>query len=1166
MKKFYRLYRRAAMLFITVVTLSTWLSADGQTAAGGKLVNLQYKNLSKKALMDVIAKQTGYEFQYNNEIVDDKALASVSYKGPITEQVLHRLLGEEYDYKISGNKIFIVARKQGGDGKREGSNTSSTIQEGNTSATVSATGIVTDDKGTPLPGATVILQGTKRGTSTDESGAFLLKNVPVNSNIEVSFTGFTKRIFKVFLSNTNLTIPLSPAIGELNGIEISTGYQKIAKERATGSFDFIDNKLLNRSVSSDVLSRLNGVASGVYFNTNPVGNDPAISIRGRSTIFANTTPLIVLDNFPYDGDVNNINPNDIESISILKDAAAASIWGVRAGNGVIVITTKKGNNNQAPRVTFNSNITLSPKPNLWSIPQLSSAQYIDVEKFLYSNGYYSGNLQFNPTAIESPVVDILEKREQGLISAKDSADILGQLAKTDIRNELSKYFYTTAVHQQYNININGGAENSQYYYSVGYDKDIASIVPNKNNRITLNARNGFDFFNKKLNIASDIFYNKTQSYQNGGGYSPAYPYESLKDASGNNIPVYVDYRKSFIDTAGQGYLLNWNYVPLDELHNRNNATKSSEYKINLTATYKITRDLNASVNYQYTSGTSENVVNLDTSTYTARNLINSFSQVDYASGTVVRPVPLGNIVSYILNSYAVNYTRGQLNYNKLKGKNFISAIAGIEVRNFHSQGNTYTLYGYNPETASTVNVDYATQFPTFVSGSTVNIPGGPTSSYTIDNVVSYYGNASYSYNNKYTLFASARKDESNLFGVKANQKGVPLWSVGFSWELSKENIFKDIHNFPRVKIKLTDGYNGNIFKSLSALTTARVYDANTLNIFRTPYEEIQNPPNPSLKWEKVNIKNIGLQLTTTNNRLSAGIEMFSKKGTDLIGQSPVAPQTGFVQYTGNYSSVLTKGIDLNITAVITTGKLSWSSTLLLSYLKDKILINHANQGANQYYVTQNYENPIQGKPYSAILSYRSGMLDNAGNPQGYLSGKLTEDYAAILNSTDINELIYNGSATPTTYGSLINTLTYHALELSFNLAYQGGYFFRRGSYTLGSSSLQADFDKAWRKPSDEERTIVPSLLYPIDGNRNVFFRGSDKLVERGDNIRLKDVQASYTVPLKRGLPTLQAYIYINNINFLLYTANKQHIDPDFSSGGYSLKTPIAYSLGLKCIF
>src|SRR5690606_17876477 len=258
-----------------------------------------------------------------------------------------------------------------------------------------------------------------------------------------------------------LRVQLVSSRSELEEVIINTGYQQIATERAAGAFEFVGNDELSEAVGSDIIDRLEGNSS-VFFDRRDAR---ALSIRGRSTIMADASPLIVLDNFPYDGDISQINPNDIESVTILKDASAASIWGVRAGNGVIVITTKKGRRNRPGKLELSTNLTYREKPDIYYQPFMSSADFIEVEQFLYEQGFYNSTLRNTRYPIVSPVVEVLAREPNE--SELDS--LLKQLRAVDVRDDLNQYFLRPTWSQQHGLNYRGGTDKHDYIFSVGWD-------------------------------------------------------------------------------------------------------------------------------------------------------------------------------------------------------------------------------------------------------------------------------------------------------------------------------------------------------------------------------------------------------------------------------------------------------------------------------------------------------------------------------------------------------------------------------------------------------------------------------------------------------------------------------------------------------------------------
>jgi TonB-linked SusC/RagA family outer membrane protein len=1045
-------------------------------------------------------------------------------------------------------------------------------------STVKLTGSVIDSStNKALYGATVYIKSSGIKTSTNQDGEFTLISNVTKGILIVTYLGYkTSQIPFNSINNAPYKVILSTDQGVLNEVSIvSTGYQDLPQEQATGSFDQIDNKLLNRSVSTNILDRLDGVTSGLIFNKNAgnYSNQSAITIRGNSTINANPSPLIVVDNFPYDGDLSSINPNDVASITVLKDAAAAAIWGAFSGNGVIVITTKKGKYNQGPKVEINSNITVSAKPNLFNAPRLSSAHYIAVEKYLFAQGNYDYNLTSTAYPGVSPIIDMLDQRRRGLISAADSAKIVNQYTGQDTRNDESKYLYRNAVNQQYDFNISGGGNNNVYYFSAGFDKNLTDVTRNDFNRVSISGSNTYTFLNKKLELSTAIYYNKNITYNNGiTSIATPYPYLQLRNANGNAAIPY-EYRQGYIDTAGHGNLLDWNYRPLEELNLNNNTTTLNEYRINTSLRYQIVTGLNASVQYQFDQGNSDQENLYDPESFYVRDYINQFTQYDPTTNTYTNPVPLGGMLDKAIQTTTSQDFRGQLNYTHTWNEiHNLSALAGYEVRDLNTNYATSRLYGYS-DLGSSSSMDYSTYYSLMPSGNVSPIFSNISQLGTTNRFLSYFSNLAYTFKDRYILSASARKDESNLFGVATNQKGIPLWSVGGSWEADKE-AFYHISWLPYLRLRLTNGYQGNVDNALSSLTTA---EAGANNIYNAPYNILLNPPNPSLRWERVNTTNFGADFTV-KKFLTGSIDYYVKRATDLIGTSLVDPTTGVSRFTGNSADMTGRGVDVVLKSTNINGRFRWNTTFLFSYTKDKItkyLLKPATV-ADEMSLT----NPVVGNPLYSLYAFKWGGLDNAGDPQVYLDGKLSKDYGSIYNSTNLSNLEYVGPATPTKFGSLRNDFSWKQFSLSVNITYKLGYYFRRPSINysqLFSDSPNsaympdAEFSNRWQNPGDQSRTNVPAMIYPDNPLRDQAYQYSSILIDNADNIRLQDISLGYDIGKKQfpKLPfsNIRIYAYINNIA-ILWKANKDGIDPDYLPNGSAMiyPNPRTYSLGLKVGF
>ncbi|RLJ77371.1 SusC/RagA family TonB-linked outer membrane protein [Pedobacter alluvionis] len=1031
-------------------------------------------------------------------------------------------------------------------------------------------GRITNEKGLPIANATIKVKESKTTTIANGEGLFELNNVQLGTTLIISSIGYKTTELQNIQKDEFLNVRM---LTEDNGLEevqvVSTGYQNIPKERATGSFVQLENKTLNRNVGVNILDRLDGVSSGLILNkglTNGA-NNPKISIRGRSTLFASAEPTIVLDGFPYEGSIEQINPADILSITLLKDAAAASIWGAKASNGVIVITTKRGGKNQKLQVELSSTLTIGGKPNLYYQDQMSSSEFIDLEEYLYAKGYYTSaiNSGYRPV---SEAIEIFNNRKLGKISKVDSTNSINNLKERDVRIDLKRYFYRPSVYQQYQLNLNGGGEFNRYYLSGGYDKNMETSVSNAFDRFTLKANNTFSLFKDHLEIVGDIGFASGNTYSASQPYLPYSPYDQIVSANGEPLSVIKNLRSAYVDTVGNGKLLDWHYKPIDELK-ANSVLKQVQYKINLGINYNILEELTLSAKYQYLKESNSNENNYPQQSFYTRDLINRYSSI--VGNTLNRPIPLGGILENSVRNLISKILRFQLDYHKSFGSEHdINAIIGFEGGDTRGNSTSQSYFGYNPETLTNGNgtINPLIFYPYYYAPSTSQqIPTAPSLGSQTDITQSYYTNISYTYKKKYIISGSARRDESNLFGVKANQKGVPLWSTGLAWIIDKEN-FLNSEWISSLKLRATFGYNGNLDKNISGLLT--LTNTGSINEWGSNYSRVRNPPNPFLRWEKVKTYNLGLDYVVLKNRISGSIDFYQKDAEDLIGNNPIAMQSGVFQFKGNGASLRTKGIDLILNIKNIEGAFQWSTAALFNYNTDKVTSYKIKQTSNGNIISGNYNNPLEGYPYYAIFSYPSAGLDNSGAPQGYLNGAISKNYSEIISLLDTKQLKFHGSASPKFFGSIINTFSYKNLELSFNVIYKLGYYFRKLSVFSGSNNYSytsRDYSQRWQKSGDELSTKIPALTYPANGAMDSFFLNSEDLVDRADHIRLQDIRLSYHLTGQKISSFLfknaSFFLYAKNLG-ILWKTNELSIDPDY--GTFNIPQPFSGTVGFNLKF
>ncbi|WP_316794093.1 SusC/RagA family TonB-linked outer membrane protein [Pedobacter frigoris] len=1189
------LVMRIIVFLLTTAILQVSASTYGQN------VTIRQNNADLAKVIRELRKQTGFDFVYSDKMMESAKPVSLNLNNVPFEQALEICFKNQPLTFSIADKIVTVKEK-----------TPSFLDLPKPAFVfIDIRGKILDENRKPLEGATITVYNSKgfnKSVLSNEIGAFSILGVPDDVKLIITYVGYKTIDLIAKDAVMPLEIKLNSQTGELEEVSItySTGYENIPKERATGSFVQIENKLLQRTVSTNILDRIMEVTSGLRNENGNRASMTNISVRGFSTINSNMKPLIVIDGFPYEEQnssseflteilLNNLNPNDVENVTILRDAAAASIWGTRSGNGVIVITTKKGKYNQQANVNFNSSVNIVEKPRLDKMKVINPMDAIEIEKKLFATGRYNYYDDLYPSFDYfsdplSPAIELmLAARKQHLATpdynALDDPEVIDKLytmGSFDVRKDISKYLLRAGVNQQYAFNISGGTDKMKYYSSVGYDNNLPFEKGNEDNRLTLNFNSTFRPI-KNLELNAYLVYTKNKNVKNGVGYtdylpgrgSVVAPYTRLADNSGNSLHVSRigrGYRKAYLDTANYPRLLDWSYRPLDEIGNNDNNSNSYSTRFGGGFKYQLIHELNIAVNSQYEKSLSnaDNYQNLKN--YETRNSINKFMQVG-SDGILIYPVPMGGILDYTDGELTRWNLRGQLNFNKVWGKHQITAIAGTEIGETIYNYNFGRIYGYDFNSATIVsNLDYNSTFPVRGSGGgSTSLPQNAQLGGNLNRLLSYFANGAYTFNNKYTVTGSGRVDAGNFLGAKANQHFTPLWSSGVSWDISREDFYS-LEFLPYLKIKMTYGYNGNLNNRATALPTAQ---------YRSPqagfwHNEISllllTPPNPGFTWERVRTVNLGVDFGSLNNRLTGSLEYYTKRSTDLIGSKVVEATAGVSSYIGNYANMISKGFDLRLNSINIDRQLTWQTSLNFSYSTDKI---------TKYELTANDENsvesrldnqiPILNLPLFKVYSYPDAGLDPInGNPRGYINGEV-KDFNEFLLNAKPKDLLYHGSAVPKIFGNILNNFDYKQFSLSFNIGFRFNYFVRRKSIFYSEAygkwgNGHSDYKLRWQKPGDEKITNVPSLPDILD-NRDNFYTYSSSLVVKGDNIRLNDIRLSYAINKARfkKLPFANATFSLSATNLgILWRANKVGVDPDMPDNSQPpISRNIALSLNLN---
>jgi TonB-linked SusC/RagA family outer membrane protein len=1143
------------------------VSATGHS----QTVSIIRSDATLEDILKDIYRQTGFSYSSRSKDLNDARHISIEVKQvSITTALDIALRGRPLTYSL-GDKIIIIKR-----------NVHPEVPGRSDITLIGITGKIVDEKGRPVL-ARIEIKGkaSKYAIITDEMGKFTISNINGNDILVISGINFNTIEIPVGDKTDLGDIKIVTKVTTGEEVVIHTGYQVLKPNESTGSISVINKKILDEQFSTNILQKLNGNASSVLFNSgklNASGAPNPISVRGLSTINASTSPLIVLDDNIFTGNIDNINPNDVESITILKDAAATSIYGVGGANGVIVITSKKGQLDKKFEMEAGSTINMVQKVDLFSMPRMPVSDYIDAEQILFNNGYYNTaiNTQYTPL---TPAVDIFNKSKNGKISVTDSTNRINGLKQIDSRREYNKYFNSVAITQQHYISISGGSRNIGWLLSGSFDKNVTSQDA-LNQKLNLRFNNVYKVFDN-LSVTIGGYYTDFKSITGKPDLDKitvrnSY-YQQFADENGRPLAVGRNYNINYTNTTGNGQLLDWNYYPLTDWEHDKTKNNREQLIASISVNYKPAKYLQLNASYLYQKESSIEKRFSDIESFYTRNLINSYTDLQATTLENKYPIPIGGIIR--LQDFGIKSQsfRIQGNFNKSWKQQSVAAIFGNEIRETENLPTILnSIYGYRENPVISSPVDYLSSYKHYVYGYELLVPNRPTiGSTNINRFVSLYGNISYAFEGKYTLSGSFRKDASNIFGVKSNDKWNPLWSAGLGWEISKEPFYSLQSILPELKLRMTWGYSGNLDNSKTALpliTYSNNVDINSISAY------VSQPNNPKLRWEKSRQYNIALTYSFPNQRITGSVEYYQKRGVDLYGETPY-DYTAFGLTNSlirNVANLRTTGVDIDMEVkIIDAKKFTWATRILYNYNANtttKYDSPVATDGTQLLSSDGNKMLPVVGKPLYALIAYRWAGLDAHGNPQGYLNGHPSTDYYTMMASGSIyrEQIVYMGPANPTHFGSLANRIRWKGFNVSFNIVYKLGYYFLRPAFQetkfIDDGIGHIDYQKRWRVPGDELKTTVPSFVYPyasgIDFSaRDRFYRSSDINVQRADNIRLQYINISYNLfkSTKNGIKRIVLYGNIANLGFL-WKATKEAIDPDNPS---TYSSPKSFTLGLK---
>lgn len=1134
------------MKLATVILITTLMQVSA--ASFGQRMTLKQQNVTLEKLIREIRKQTSYDVLLPTNRISVQTQIKVDFRNASLEEVMGKILeGKDLSYVIDGSMIIVMPKDKTLSGA-----------VGNTTL-IDIRGRVLNEQGQPLVGATVKVKGSMRAVLTNFDGYYVFHNIEENATLIISFLGYKVKETQVSKQMADIRMEvLEGSLDEVN-VVVNTGYQRLPRERAAGSFSVIGKETLEKRNNYNVLDYLKGQVAGLLSSPNG-----SLTIRGQSTFSADRNPLIVVDGFPIERDIQSINPNDIENITVLKDASAASIWGVRAANGVIVIQTKRNTVAQKPLdISFSSAVSITAKADLSKLPFANSASFLDYEKYKVDNG-----LTF---FVGKPRPALTTGLDAYLNNAANAAGLVEPLKNINSYDEFSRLFMRPAVRQQYALSISGKGQKTYQRASINYDNSKTGFKNADSERLLADLYQKSDI-TSRLSLEAGLNYTIINDKNNGmslADLSSLAPYQRIQDDNGNYVPQPRTFYQADKDALlASGYPYNWDYNLKQEFDNKDNAVSSKYLTALAGLNYVITKDLSFNSGYQYESVNTNNTQLQNENTYYVRNLVN-FSTT--ATGGLIKTgIPKGSVITQTDGRRQTHTFRNQFRFNGTIGSSpdhQLAAIAGIEIRQVGYKSATTQKYGYDPQTLQYTNVNYTSPYTTITGGNNY-ISDASAFVDNKDRYVSFYSNAGYTYLGKYSLNASARLDKTNLFGSSDQYRNVWLWSSGLSWQAHKESFLED-GPFSTLVLRASYGINGNVDRSTSPFLTANVATDPTTNQL---YGYVLNPVNPLLRWEKTAVSNFGLDFSTLKGRLTGTIEYYNRKSTDLLGNSTVNGTYGFNSAYINYASMRNSGLDVHLYAQILKGPLTINATLNYSYNKNKVLdVDFPQKTAGAYIGGA----PQAGLPLNYLYSYRWAGLTSTGGPGVYDENGAVKDYTKEM--TNPMALVYQGTTTPPHYGGLFTEFGYQQFTLTAGLVYKAGHKFRAPVIQYNqlfetSFTLMKDWDQRWKQPGDESRTNTPAMPKTQTGLNvyDSYSKYADINVADASTIRFQELILNYRLPKNGALtnfPVINLGFQVRNLG--VYTINKSKLDPEYltvDKNNIQLTPPTEYTFMLKANF
>ncbi|MEC5143435.1 SusC/RagA family TonB-linked outer membrane protein [Chitinophaga sp. 180180018-2] len=1190
-----KLLRKPAAFIMLIFCLQ--ISVSGQS----QIVSISGKKIPAEEVFNSIKKQTSYAVVCKSSVM--KHIRPVDLN--VTDMPLRNLMDltlkdQGLQYTIGKGSVFVYPDSIAA--KKQPAEPAPAVK-----AQEPVTGKVTDSTGAPLAGVTVFIKGKySSSTVTGKTGAFSI-NAAEGDVLVIYSPGFATREILV-KKGQPIHVMLKVAEKALNEV-IVTGFQQLNKETFTGSVGKVDKALLRTAGVGDVSKMLQGAVAGVAVEnvSGTFGTTPRIRIRGSASISANQEPLYVVDGVPitspaniqpnqlYSGDpasllgsaISGLNPADIEDIAILKDGSATSLYGTRAANGVVSITTKKGKKGLV-NVNVGSALTLGIKPNVATFNLMNSKEQMDLSAELYRFGYLS---VLNYPSSTGAFTDIYNQYTQRQISMDKANELLNK-ARGVNTNWFDVLFRNNLV-QEHSISIDGGNDRATYYLSGSFMHDDGQAKSYNMNRYTGNFRTTVKV-TSKLDI--DFITNFTYRDQLAPGTfnSTVTDGQLTRTFELNPFSYAANTSRAMVPYDENGnykYYLR-DFAPfniLQELNENFNTLKSQEIRTALKLNYKITPDLRyeALMSARKTAADYSHVMTERSNVAAAYRVDNPLSIANINTLLYKDPadpyaipqtiLPSGGILDQRTARGTFLSMRHALNWNHTFNiMHTVNVFGGVEIGSDKVNSNYVRGYGYQYYAGRIISPSVLALKRAIEKDEQYY-----TENFIRENKTAFFLNTNYVYDNKYIIDLAARVDGSNLFGSGTRTHFLPNYSIGLAWNVDREKFMESLDPSRKIDyLKLRGSYalRGNAWQSSPAL------DARYNNAYRgdLTYNELaiqlRSPELYNLNWERDYTTSVGVDVGLFN-KLTLTAEYYSRSNKDLVAEKNVAYEDGFSKKTINWASMTNKGIDVTvgIKNIVRTRDFHWDFNVLMGQVTNRVTDGVFSPLLTVKTSPDGYG--AVGKPLRGLYAYRFAGLDQAGQPLFYTGTKGAVTDNIKLTSQDDSLITYVGSREPTITGSFTNSFAYKAFELRIFFTYSmGNKVFRNPivSRTYDDNlATQRDVAARWRIPGDEKITDVPGLVSNIQqAYYNSAFIRKDFAYNRGTQmvvdasvLRLSEVRLTYNwIPRKKNV--LKGAQFALSGNNLYFWADKdlRGVDPQSIVTGINLPNPTSYSFRINAQF